>query len=116
MIRAFLRRGGIRLRLHGNCGQLGKQDNCQVAVTRSLATIMRACRRPIGSIYQGVGDGRARRRKAGVPKEITFKTKPAIALDHLRWAVRWACRAAWSEWTPAMAPTPLCLGVLPNWA
>jgi hypothetical protein len=26
------------------------------------------------------------RRKAGVPKEITFKTKPAIAVDHLRWA------------------------------
>ncbi|MCK1412420.1 transposase [Bradyrhizobium sp. CW4] len=29
---------------------------------------------------------RARRRKAGVHKEITFKTEPAIAFHHLRWA------------------------------
>ena len=27
-----------------------------------------------------------RRRKAGVPDEIAFKTKPEIALDQLRWA------------------------------
>ncbi len=29
---------------------------------------------------------RTRRRKAGVPKEISFKTKPEIALEQLRWA------------------------------
>jgi SRSO17 transposase len=29
---------------------------------------------------------RARRRKVGVPKEVTFKTKSAIALEQLRWA------------------------------
>jgi SRSO17 transposase len=29
---------------------------------------------------------RARRRKAGVPKEIGFKTKPQIALEQLHWA------------------------------
>jgi SRSO17 transposase len=33
------------------------------------------------------GDG-ARRKKAGVPKDVVFKTKPEIALDQLRWAVR----------------------------
>jgi SRSO17 transposase len=27
-----------------------------------------------------------RRRKVGVPKDVTFKTKPEIALDHIRWA------------------------------
>jgi SRSO17 transposase len=30
--------------------------------------------------------GRARRKKAGVPKEIKFKTKPEIALEQIRWA------------------------------
>ena len=29
---------------------------------------------------------RKRRRKAGVPEEISFKTKPEIALEQLRWA------------------------------
>jgi DDE superfamily endonuclease len=29
---------------------------------------------------------RKRRSKAGVPSEIRFKTKPAIALDQIRWA------------------------------
>jgi SRSO17 transposase len=69
------------------CGQLGKQDNCQVAVTLSLANHHASL--PVAyRLYlpkEWVTD-RIRRRKAGVPKEITFKTKPAIALDHLRWA------------------------------
>ena len=69
------------------CGQLGKQDNCQVAVTLSLANHHASL--PVAyRLYlprEWVTD-RARRRKAGVPREITFKTKPAIALDHLRWA------------------------------
>jgi SRSO17 transposase len=69
------------------CGQLGKQDNCQVAVTLSLANHHASL--PVAyRLYlpkEWVTD-RTRRRKAGVPKEITFKTKPAIAVDHLRWA------------------------------
>ena len=35
---------------------------------------------------QDWANDRARRRKAGVPEEIGFKTKPEIALDQLRWA------------------------------
>jgi SRSO17 transposase len=33
---------------------------------------------------QNWAEDRERRRKAGVPEEISFKTKPEIALEHLR--------------------------------
>src|SRR3954469_3089693 len=67
------------------CGQLGKQDNCQVAVTLSLAN--RTASLPVAyRLYlpQEWADDPARRQKAGVPEEITFQTKPEIALDQLR--------------------------------
>ena len=69
------------------CGQLGKQDNCQVAVTLSLANHDASL--PVAyRLYlpKEWATDRPRRRKAGVPKETTFKTKPAIALEQLRWA------------------------------
>src|SRR4051812_42791821 len=59
------------------CGQLGKQDNCQVAVTLSLAN--RTASLPVAyRLYlpQEWADDPARRQKAGVPEEITFQTKP----------------------------------------
>src|SRR5215203_1272685 len=67
------------------CGQLGKQDTCQVAVTLSLAN--RTASLPVAyRLYlpQEWADDPARRQKAGVPEEITFQTKPAIALDQIR--------------------------------
>src|SRR5512138_1926795 len=69
------------------CGQLGKQDNCQVAVSLSLANHDSSL--PVAyQLYlpKEWAKDRARRRKAGVPKEIRFKTKPEIALEQLRWA------------------------------
>jgi SRSO17 transposase len=36
---------------------------------------------------QNWADDAARRRKAGVPADIVFKTKPEIAIDQIRWAV-----------------------------
>ena len=69
------------------CGQLGKQDNCQVAVSLSVAN--RHASLPVAyRLYlpQDWAKDRARRRKVGVPKEIIFKTKPQIALEQLRWA------------------------------
>jgi SRSO17 transposase len=72
---------------HQYCGQLGKQANCQVAVSLSIAN--HAASLPVAyRLYlpQDWTKDRARRKKAGVPKEIKFKTKPEIALEQMRWA------------------------------
>jgi SRSO17 transposase len=69
------------------CGQLGKQDNCQVAVSLSLANHHSSL--PVAyHLYlpQDWAADRDRRRKAGVPDDIDFATKPEIALEQLRWA------------------------------
>src|SRR5512141_1708926 len=69
------------------CGQLGKQDNCQVAVSLSIANHHASL--PVAyQLYlpKDWAKDRARRRKVGVPKEISFKIKPQIALEQLRWA------------------------------
>jgi len=67
------------------CGQLGKQDNCQIAVSLSLAN--RHASLPVAyRLYlpeEWAGDAK-RLRKAGVPEGISFKTKPEIALDQIR--------------------------------
>ena len=72
---------------HQYCGQLGKQANCQVTVSLSIAN--HAASLPVAyRLYlpQDWTKDRARRKKAGVPKEIKFKTKPEIALEQIRWA------------------------------
>jgi SRSO17 transposase len=72
---------------HQYCGQLGKQANCQVAVSLSIANHWASL--PVAyRLYlpkDWAEDG-ARRDKAGVPLEISFKTKPEIALEQIRWA------------------------------
>jgi SRSO17 transposase len=67
------------------CGQLGKQDNCRVAVSVSLATEHAS----IPATYQLYlpeiwANDPERRKQAGVPKEIRFQTKPDMALGHIR--------------------------------
>ncbi len=72
---------------HQYCGQLGKQANCQVAVSLSIAN--RSASLPVAYrlyLSQEWAKDRARRKKAGIPKEIKFKTKPQIALEQIRWA------------------------------
>jgi SRSO17 transposase len=69
-------------------GQLGKQDNCQVAVSLSVANDHASL--PIAYqlfLPEVWADDPARRAKAGVPDTITFETKTAIALGQLRQAL-----------------------------
>jgi SRSO17 transposase len=69
------------------CGQLGKQDNCQVAVSLSLANHHASL--PVAyRLYlpEDWAKDSERRRKTGVPEEVGFKTKPEIALEQIRTA------------------------------
>jgi SRSO17 transposase len=74
---------------HQYCGQVGKQDNCQVAVSLSVATGNTSL--PIAyRLYlpeEEWAQDSKRREKVGVPKEIAFQTKPQIALEQIRQAV-----------------------------
>ena len=67
------------------CGQVGKQDNCRVAVSLSVTTELSSM--PISfRLYlpEVWANDQDRRKKAGVPEEITFETKPQIALDQIK--------------------------------
>src|SRR5437899_2399874 len=73
---------------HQYCGQLGKQANCQVAVTLSIANHHASL--PIAyRLYlpRAWLNDRSRRAKAHVPRAIRFKTKPQIALEQIRAAL-----------------------------
>jgi SRSO17 transposase len=67
------------------CGQLGKQDNCQVAVTLSLANHESSL--PVAyRLYlpEDWAEDQARRQRAKIPQTITFQTKPEIALAQIK--------------------------------
>jgi SRSO17 transposase len=73
---------------HQYCGQLGKQANCQVVVTLSIANHHASL--PIAyRLYlpEAWADAAARRKEAHVPEEIAFQTKPEIALGQIRAAL-----------------------------
>ena len=70
------------------CGQLGKQENCQVAVSLSVSNGKASL--PIAyRLYlpQGWAAETARRRKVGIPDSVRFQTKPQMALDQIRQAL-----------------------------
>ena len=72
------------------CGEVAKIDNCQVMVSLSVANDA-ACLPIAARLYlpEAWAQDDARRAAAGVPLDVVFQTKPAIALEQIR-----AARAA----------------------
>jgi SRSO17 transposase len=67
------------------CGQLGKQDACQIAVSLSVANDHASL--PIAwrlHLPHEWSDDPDRRAEAGVPNNVVFQTKPQLALAQLR--------------------------------
>src|SRR5205823_6227805 len=80
-------------------GTLGKTGNCQVTVNCHYAE--RTLAWPVATrlyLPKEWADDAERRQTAKVPTEVTFRTKPEIALELLdrarQWGVRYACVVA----------------------
>ena len=71
------------------CGQIGKQDNCQAAVSLSVSTwnssLPVAWRLYLPDVWCKDAE---RCREAGVPEGTGFQTKPEIALEQIRQAMK----------------------------
>ncbi len=86
---SFLKRGRHSVGVARQyCGEVGKQENCQVAVSLSISTKQASL--PIAwRLYlpeSWAGD-ESRRQSAGVPEPIRFQTKSALALQQVEQAV-----------------------------
>ena len=70
------------------CGQVGKQENCRIGVSLSLSTanasLPIAWRLYLPEIWTA---DKKRRKAAGIPEEIEFRTKPESAIEQVRAAV-----------------------------
>ena len=70
------------------CGQVGKQENCRVAVSLSVSTHHASL--PIAwRLYlpESWASDRERRKETHVPDEVVFQTKPELALAQIRQAI-----------------------------
>ena len=89
------------------CGQVGKQENCRVAVSLSVATwnssLPVAYRLYLPKEWAEDAD---RREMVEVPIEVEFQTKPQIALDQIARRSRqtWTVALFWPMWLMASIP------------
>src|SRR6516165_137864 len=71
------------------CGRLGKTDNCQIAMTLSIANHHVSL--PIAyRLYlpEDWAKDAKRRKRTHVPEDVEFRTKPQIALAQIEAAVK----------------------------
>ena len=99
------------------CGQVGKQENCRVAVSLSVSTHHASL--PIAwrlYLRESWASDQERRKETGIPNEIRFQTKSVIALARIRQAVEQgvAPRPFWQM--PLMVTTARFGKASPNWA
>nr|WP_240193561.1 transposase [Desulfobulbus alkaliphilus] len=95
------------------CGRLGKVDNCQTCVNASLvhgtsATII-DCRLYLPKKWT---DDRDRCKVAGVPGDVTFKTKSQLVLDIVHHARSMGIRYAWVGIDSGYGKEPIFLKTL----
>ena len=92
------------------CGQVGKEENCQVAVSLSLAnrhaSLPVACRLYLPKEWT---KDCKRLREAGVPKEIRFRRSIRSPSTICAGLVRADCPPGWYSWTPATATIANCV-------
>jgi SRSO17 transposase len=67
------------------CGEVGKVDNCQVMVSLSVANEA-ACLPLAAQLYlpEAWAVDEERRSRVGVPLDVVFQSKPALALEQIR--------------------------------
>lgn len=73
---------------HQYCGAMGKQASCQVSVEVVVSDGQIAA--PVGArlyLPEAWASNEQRRKEAGVPEDITFQTKPMIALELIKQAL-----------------------------
>ena len=88
------------------CGQLGKQDNCQIAVSLSVANEHASL--PIAFRLYLPEDWAAdpvRRARAGVPEDVVFKTNRKSRSTRSAPPAPGACRKGWCWRTPVTGST-----------
>jgi SRSO17 transposase len=98
------------------CGQLGKQDNCQVAVTPSLAN--RDASLPVAYrpyLPEDWATDQGLRGKAKIPEEIASQTKPQMALEQIKAARAAGLPEAVVLVDAGTAMTPSCEPRSPRW-